>query len=124
MAPRGVGRPEARARSRRSTSSPPSAPRTTPFRPSSSATTATGDPARSTPRSPAGRPYADIRRVFADREDVTIDELDGLTIATPDRCFNLRPSNTQPLLRLNMEARDELTMIAVRDEILDPVRDG
>ncbi|MFD7442453.1 phosphomannomutase/phosphoglucomutase [Streptomyces sp. NPDC059909] len=65
---------------------------------------------------------AAVRRVFAGREDVTIDELDGLTIATPDWWFNLRPSNTEPLLRLNVEARDELTMIAVRDEILDLVR--
>ncbi|MGW2564532.1 phosphomannomutase/phosphoglucomutase [Streptomyces sp. NPDC001514] len=65
---------------------------------------------------------AAVRKVFAGREDVTIDELDGLTIATPDWWFNLRPSNTEPLLRLNVEARDELTMIAVRDEILDLVR--
>ncbi|MGW1883169.1 phosphomannomutase/phosphoglucomutase [Streptomyces sp. NPDC001970] len=65
---------------------------------------------------------AAVRRVFADREDATIDELDGLTVATPDWWFNLRPSNTEPLLRLNVEARDELTMIAVRDEILDLVR--
>lgn len=69
-------------------------------------------------------PTADIVQVFADREDVTIDELDGMTIATPDRWFNLRPSHTEPLLRLNVEARDALTMIAVRDEILDLARDG
>ncbi len=65
---------------------------------------------------------ATVRRVFADREDATVDELDGLTIATPDWWFNLRPSNTEPLLRLNVEARDELTMIAIRDEILGLVR--
>ncbi|WP_078852716.1 phosphomannomutase/phosphoglucomutase [Streptomyces sp. NRRL S-1824] len=65
---------------------------------------------------------AAVRRVFADREDATVDELDGLTIATPDWWFNLRPSNTEPLLRLNVEARDELTVIAIRDEILDLVR--
>lgn len=38
--------------------------------------------------------------------------------------FNLRPSHTEPLLHLNVEARDALTMIAVRDEILDLARDG
>jgi phosphomannomutase len=36
--------------------------------------------------------------------------------------FNLRPSNTEPLLRLNAEARDEPTMTALRDEVLMLVR--
>ena len=37
---------------------------------------------------------------------VTVDDLDGLTVAAPDWWFNLRPSNTEPLLRLNVEAAD------------------
>ncbi|MFD6349394.1 hypothetical protein ACH4Q7_35835, partial [Streptomyces roseolus] len=36
--------------------------------------------------------------------------------------FNLRPSNTEPLLRLNVEARDAATMAKVRDEVLALVR--
>ncbi|MFS8499812.1 MAG: hypothetical protein FWJ70_16610, partial [Micromonosporaceae bacterium] len=36
--------------------------------------------------------------------------------------FNLRPSNTEPLLRLNVEARDAQRMAALRDEVLALVR--
>ncbi|MGW2842779.1 phosphomannomutase/phosphoglucomutase [Streptomyces sp. NPDC001493] len=63
-----------------------------------------------------------IRAAYADREDVTFDELDGLTVATTDWWFNVRASNTEPLLRLNVEARDEATMTAVRDEALALIR--
>ena len=52
-----------------------------------------------------------------------VDELDGLTIDLPDGSwFNLRPSNTEPLLRLNVEARDAAAMAALRDEVLAVVR--
>ncbi|WP_327176105.1 phosphomannomutase/phosphoglucomutase [Streptomyces sp. NBC_01335] len=63
-----------------------------------------------------------IRAAYGDREDVTFDELDGLTVATADWWFNVRASNTEPLLRLNVEARDEATMTAVRDEALALIR--
>ncbi|MFG2002390.1 phosphomannomutase/phosphoglucomutase [Spirillospora sp. NPDC048911] len=63
-----------------------------------------------------------VRAAFAGRPGVTIDELDGLTVGTGDWWFNLRPSNTEPLLRLNAEAADEQTMAAVRDEVLAIVR--
>ncbi|MFI0447880.1 phosphomannomutase/phosphoglucomutase [Actinomadura sp. 6N118] len=63
-----------------------------------------------------------VRAAFAERPGVTIDELDGLTVGTDDWWFNLRPSNTEPLLRLNAEASDEQTMAAVRDEVLAIVR--
>ena len=54
---------------------------------------------------------------------MTTDELDGLTVALPDGSwFNLRPSNTEPLLRLNVEAADAETMAALRDEVLAAVR--
>jgi phosphomannomutase len=36
--------------------------------------------------------------------------------------FNLRPSNTEPLLRLNLEAPDHATMAALRDEVLALIR--
>lgn len=49
----------------------------------------------------------------------TADRLDGLTITLPDGAwFNLRPSNTEPLLRLNVEAPDEPSMTRVRDAVL------
>ncbi|MCX4881198.1 phosphomannomutase/phosphoglucomutase [Streptomyces sp. NBC_00847] len=65
---------------------------------------------------------AAIRSAYGAREDVTLDELDGLTVTSTDWWFNVRPSNTEPLLRLNAEARDEATMTRVRDEVLAVVR--
>src|SRR5690242_8583519 len=47
---------------------------------------------------------AAIKAAYGDREDVTLDELDGLTVTSTDWWFNVRPSNTEPLLRLNTEA--------------------
>jgi phosphomannomutase len=63
-----------------------------------------------------------VRAEFASRPGVTSDELDGLTITGDDWWFNLRPSNTEPLLRLNLEASDEDTMLRLRDEVLGIVR--
>jgi phosphomannomutase len=60
---------------------------------------------------------AAIRGAFADR-DVTMDDLDGLTVSHADWWFNVRPSNTEPLLRLNVEATDRATMERIRDEVL------
>ncbi|MEU5877313.1 phosphomannomutase/phosphoglucomutase [Spirillospora sp. NPDC047279] len=65
---------------------------------------------------------AKVRESFAGRPGVTIDELDGLTVGTDDWWFNLRPSNTEPLLRLNAEAADDETVAAIRDEVLAIVR--
>ena len=47
---------------------------------------------------------------------------DGLTVNGAGWWFNLRPSNTEPLLRLNVEAPDADTMAAVRDRVLDLIR--
>ena len=59
---------------------------------------------------------------------VSVDELDGLTVShwetTPQWWFNLRASNTEPLLRLNVEAADEDIMVKVRDDVLALVRQG
>jgi len=63
-----------------------------------------------------------VARAYDGRPDVTQDRLDGLTVAAPEWWFNLRPSNTEPLLRLNVEARDADTMEAIRDEVLALVR--
>ncbi|MFJ9713671.1 phosphomannomutase/phosphoglucomutase [Streptomyces sp. NPDC101234] len=65
---------------------------------------------------------AEIRAAYGDRGDVTLDDLDGLTVTGVDWWFNVRPSNTEPLLRLNAEARDEATMTKVRDEVLAIIR--
>ncbi|MEU1281184.1 phosphomannomutase/phosphoglucomutase [Streptomyces sp. NPDC005805] len=67
---------------------------------------------------------AAVRAAFAGRDDVTTDDLDGLTVAAGDWWFNLRASNTEPLLRLNVEARDAATMAKIRDEVLALVRGG
>jgi len=65
---------------------------------------------------------AALKSAFESREGVTLDELDGLTVTAPDWWFNVRPSNTEPLLRLNAEARDEATMTKIRDEVLTIIR--
>jgi phosphomannomutase len=65
-----------------------------------------------------------VRRAFAGRPGVTMDELDGLTVTGDGWWFNVRPSNTEPLLRLNVEAADEPTLAATRDEVLRIVRGG
>ncbi|WP_432096236.1 phosphomannomutase/phosphoglucomutase [Streptomyces sp. bgisy100] len=69
----------------------------------------------------AGRAAA-VKTAFEGREGAVLDELDGLTVTTPDWWFNLRASNTEPLLRLNVEARDTETADRIRDEVLAIVR--
>ncbi|MGY2702431.1 MULTISPECIES: phosphomannomutase/phosphoglucomutase [unclassified Nocardioides] len=59
---------------------------------------------------------------YAGRDGVTTDRLDGLTVSHADWTFNVRPSNTEPLLRLNAEGRDEQTMTRVRDGVLAEIR--
>jgi phosphomannomutase len=65
---------------------------------------------------------AQVHEIYASRPGVTSDDLDGLTVQAPDWWFNLRPSNTEPLLRLNVEAADQATMESLRDEVLGLVR--
>jgi phosphomannomutase len=52
----------------------------------------------------------------------TVDRLDGLTVDHGDWWYNLRPSNTEPLLRLNVEAPDAASCQAHVDEVLELVR--
>ncbi len=64
---------------------------------------------------------------WAAAKNVQVDTLDGITVTSlepeaPMWWFNLRPSNTEPLLRLNVEAADDATMASVRDEVLAVVR--
>jgi len=51
-----------------------------------------------------------------------VDRLDGLTVQFDDWWFNLRPSNTEPLLRLNAEARTPELLEEKTAEVLDLVR--
>ncbi len=57
-----------------------------------------------------------IRKKYCDK--YLVDELDGLTITADSWWFNLRPSNTEPLLRLNVEADTEKEMVKIRDTVL------
>ncbi|MET9845463.1 phosphomannomutase/phosphoglucomutase [Streptomyces ossamyceticus] len=65
---------------------------------------------------------AAVRAAYAGQDGLALDELDGLTVSSADWWFNVRPSNTEPLLRLNAEARDETTMAKLRDEVLAIIR--
>ena len=56
-----------------------------------------------------------VAAVFTARGDTEFE--DGLTVTLPDGWFNLRPSNTEPLLRLNVEADDLDAMRSLRDEV-------
>ena len=62
-----------------------------------------------------------VRRRFAGGE---ADDLDGLTVRYSGWWFNLRPSNTEPLLRLNLEAGSEAEMAEQRDRILAVIDEG
>jgi phosphomannomutase len=62
----------------------------------------------------------EVRAAYADAE---VDELDGLTLTFPDGAWlNLRASNTEPLLRLNVEAPTATRMAELRDEVLALIR--
>ncbi len=65
---------------------------------------------------------AELRAAYGERDGVTLDELDGLTVSHRDWWFNVRPSNTEPLLRLNAEGADAATLAAVRDDVLTRIR--
>ena len=66
---------------------------------------------------------AAVESVYTDRDDTAVDRLDGLTVTFDDGAwFNLRASNTEPLLRLNVEASTTDRMAALRDDVLVHVR--
>lgn len=64
----------------------------------------------------AAQVLADVAASFAGRG--AISDGDGVTVSTDQWWVNVRPSNTEPLVRLNVEARDRTTMAALRDEAL------
>jgi phosphomannomutase len=63
-----------------------------------------------------------IEQKYAQLDSVAIDHLDGLTVNGDTWWFNLRPSNTEPLLRLNVEAKTLARMEKIKDEVLATVR--
>ena len=63
-----------------------------------------------------------IEHTFASRPGVEIDHLDGLTVTSDTWWFNLRASNTEPLLRLNVEAGTVAEMESMRDSVLNTIR--
>ncbi len=52
----------------------------------------------------------------------SVDKLDGLTVDYGNWWFNVRASNTEPLLRLNVEAKDQTLLEQKRDELLAFIR--
>jgi phosphomannomutase len=52
----------------------------------------------------------------------SIDELDGISIWYPDAWCNIRPSNTEPLLRLNVEGRTQKAMESLKNRALNIIR--
>ena len=65
---------------------------------------------------------AQVEKIYVKKGDVEVDHLDGLTINGDTWWFNLRASNTEPLLRLNVEASTEARMKKVRDDVLNTIR--
>ncbi len=72
-------------------------------------------------------PVADVDAKLVELEERfgpegTVSHLDGLSVEAADWHFNVRPSNTEPLLRLNLEGRSQALMEAKRDEVLGVIR--
>jgi phosphomannomutase len=65
---------------------------------------------------------AKIEEIYGTQAGVELDRLDGLTVTGDTWWFNLRASNTEPLLRLNVEATSAVEMASIRDSILNTIR--
>ena len=64
-------------------------------------------------------PLASVAMIKAAFEgEYEIDELDGVTVTSPDWWFNVRPSNTEPLLRLNAEASTPEQLQELKSRVL------
>jgi len=63
-----------------------------------------------------------VENTFSSRPGIEIDHLDGLSVNAPTWWFNLRASNTEPVLRLNVEAKTAAAMNKLRDEVLALIR--
>lgn len=65
---------------------------------------------------------AQVEEKFGKSSGVEVDHLDGLTVNGDSWWFNVRASNTEPLLRLNVEAKTQARMEKIRDEVLATIR--
>lgn len=65
-----------------------------------------------------------IEKIAQHYQDGQISRLDGISVTYPDYWFNVRASNTENKIRLNLEANNEETMIAKRDEVLNLIKEG
>jgi phosphomannomutase len=65
---------------------------------------------------------AKLRQIEEAYQDASIDHLDGITISYPNWWMNIRPSNTEPLLRLNVEGDTKALMEIHRDQALELIR--
>jgi len=63
-----------------------------------------------------------VEELYGKKGGVTLDHLDGLTVSADAWWFNLRSSNTEPLLRLNVEAKTQARLDRVREEVLSLIR--
>ena len=63
-----------------------------------------------------------IEEIYGAHDGVELDHLDGLTVTGDTWWFNLRASNTEPLLRLNVEATTQGEMASIRDAVLKTIR--
>jgi phosphomannomutase len=63
-----------------------------------------------------------LKRIAGKYSDAKISYLDGITVTYDDFWFNVRPSNTEPKIRLNLEARTEELMKEKRDEVISLIR--
>ena len=64
----------------------------------------------------------ELKAIYGNKAEVVIDELDGLSVDGDTWWFNVRASNTEPLLRLNVEAKTQAQMSKLRDEVLGIIR--
>jgi phosphomannomutase len=63
-----------------------------------------------------------LEAIEACYKDARIEKVDGISVEYPEWHFNVRPSNTEPLLRLNLEAKSPALMAQRRDEVLALIR--
>lgn len=70
----------------------------------------------------SGDPQRKLQELAEVYKDAKIDWMDGISVIYPDWHFNARPSNTEPLLRLNLEAKSRELMEQKRDEVIAIIR--
>jgi phosphomannomutase len=70
----------------------------------------------------SGEAQAKMKELADTYSDGKIEWLDGVSVTYDDWHFNVRPSNTEPLLRLNLEAKSQELMEEKRDEVLRIIR--